>query len=68
MVKNLRPRQAADLLGVGLSTFWLIAKNDPDFPSLISLSPRCTVVREQDLADYLNRKVEAARPSQMVAA
>lgn len=68
MVKNLRPRQAADALGIGLSTFWLRAKTDPDFPSLISLSPRCTVVRERDLADYVDKKAQAAKQFQMVPA
>ena len=56
MLKNLRPRQAADALGISESTFWARSKDDPDFPDLIKLSPRCTVVREQDLIDYVERK------------
>lgn len=66
MVKNLRPRQAADALGIGLSTFWLKAKTDPDFPQLINLGPKCTVVREQDLVDYVNKKA-GLRHGQVVA-
>lgn len=59
MVKNLRPRQAAEALGIGLSTFWLKAKTDPDFPPLISLGPKATVVREADLEAYVERKAAA---------
>lgn len=56
MFKNLRPRQAAESLGVSESTFWLRAKTDPDFPKLIKLTQRCTIVREQDLIDYIEKK------------
>lgn len=56
MVKNLRPRQAADALGIGLSTFWLKARTDPDFPPLIRIGPKCTVVREADLEVYVEKK------------
>lgn len=66
MVKNLRPRQAADALGIGLSTFWLKARTDPDFPPLINLGPKCTVVREQDLVDYLDKKANATKQAQVV--
>ncbi len=60
MVKNLRPRQGADAIGVGLSTFWRLASTDPDFPQLIRLSPRCTVVREADLQAYMDLKAAKA--------
>lgn len=63
MIKNLRPRQAADALGIGMSTFWLWAKTDPDFPKLIKMSPQCTVVREQDLIDYVEKKAKRVEPS-----
>lgn len=66
MVKNLRPRQAADALGIGLSTFWLKAKTDPDFPTLINLGPKCTVVRESDLVDYVDKKASAAKQGKAV--
>jgi predicted DNA-binding transcriptional regulator AlpA len=61
MVKNLRPRQAADALGIGLSTFWLKAKTDPDFPPLIRLGAKSTVVREADLEAYVEKKSQASR-------
>lgn len=37
MVRNLRPRQAAAALGISVSSFWVWAKTDPDFPPLIHL-------------------------------
>ena len=46
MIRNLRPRPAADALGIGLSTFSNAAKNDPDFPPIIKLTPRCAVVTQ----------------------
>jgi predicted DNA-binding transcriptional regulator AlpA len=58
MVKNLRPRQAAEALGIGLSTFWLKAKTDADFPPLIRLGPKATVVREADLEAYVQKKAD----------
>jgi predicted DNA-binding transcriptional regulator AlpA len=61
MVKNLRPREAAEALGIGLSTFWAKAKTDPDFPPLISLGPKATVVREADLEAYVEKKAGARR-------
>lgn len=51
-----RPREAAKILGIGLSTFWLWAKKDPEFPKLVKLSTRCTAVRVSDLQAYVDRK------------
>lgn len=56
MVMNLRPREAAKVLGIGLSTFWLKAKTDPEFPKIIRLSPKAVVVRESDIAAYIEKK------------
>ena len=51
-----RPKEAAKILGIGLSTFWLWAKKDPEFPPLIKLSARCTAVRVSDLQAFVDRK------------
>lgn len=67
MVKNLRPRQAADALGIGLSTFWLKAKTDPDFPTLIRLGAKSTVVREADLEAYVEKKSQASAKAALAA-
>ena len=41
-LQSLRPKQAAELFGIGVATFWRWTKR-PDFPHGIHLSPRCTV-------------------------
>jgi len=41
---SLRPRQAADFLGIGKSTLWRWAKERPDtFPQPIRIGTRTTV-------------------------
>ncbi len=40
--KSFRPKQAAELLGIGVATLWRWTKR-PDFPKAIRLSARCTV-------------------------
>lgn len=56
-----RPRDGAALIGVSLSQFWLLAKTDPDFPDLIKLGPKTTVVRREDLIKYVENKPKATR-------
>jgi prophage regulatory protein len=71
MQKMLRPSEAAEALGIGLSTFWLKARTDPDFPPVIPLGPKTSVVREADLEAYVEKKAAAAlaaRPTATVAA
>lgn len=41
--KSYRPKQAAELLGIGIATLWRWAKERSDFPKPIHLSARCTV-------------------------
>ena len=53
---TVRPKEGAAILGIGLSTFWLRAKTDPDFPQLIKLSPKTVVVRLADLDAYVAAK------------
>ena len=61
MGNNLRPEAGAKKLGVSKAKFWLLAKEDPDFPELIKLSPRCTIVREDELDAYVDKKAVATR-------
>lgn len=56
--RTMRPARAAEMLGLGLSTFWRYAKIDPDFPRPIKLSPRCTVFYEGDLKSWVERKID----------
>lgn len=57
---TVRPRAAADILGIGLSTFWLKVKTDPKFPKVIKLAPRTAVVRLSDLQAYIDQKSATA--------
>ena len=41
--QSARPKQAAQLLGIGIATFWRWAKERSDFPKARNLSARCTV-------------------------
>lgn len=41
--ESVRPKRAADLLGVGSATLWRWVKVRPDFPKPRRLSARCTV-------------------------
>lgn len=58
---TVRPKEAAQMLGVGLSTFWLRVKTDPDFPQLIKLSPKICVMRVADLEAYVTGKAEGEK-------
>lgn len=44
-----RPAQAAEHLGIGLSTFWRYAKTVPDFPKGIKVSTRITLYLTDEL-------------------
>lgn len=41
--QSLRPRQAAEFLGIGRATLWRWAKERADFPRPLHLSARCTI-------------------------
>lgn len=47
--QSARPKAAASLLGVGVSTFWRWVKERPDFPKPRKLSSRCTTFDVQEL-------------------
>ena len=57
--KNYRPKQAAEYLGIGVATFWRWAKERQDFPKMIRLSARCTVVDGEQLVAW--RDAQAAK-------
>jgi predicted site-specific integrase-resolvase len=48
--QNYRPQEAADYLGVAISTVWLYAQQDKLHP--VKLSPRVTIFKKEDL-DHL---------------
>jgi prophage regulatory protein len=47
--KSYRPKQAAELLGIGTATLWRWIKERPGFPQPIRLSARCTVLAGDQL-------------------
>lgn len=49
MSKSLRPKQAADFLGIGRATLWRWSSERQDFPKARRLSSRCTVFLESEL-------------------
>lgn len=51
-VVNMRAREAAQYLGVGLSTVWLYAKQGKLTP--IKLSDRVTIFKKEDLDNFIN--------------
>lgn len=51
--KMVRPKDAAEKLGIGLSTLWSKAKNQADFPKPIKIGLRTTVFYEKDLDSYI---------------
>lgn len=53
---TVRPKRAAEMLGIGLSTLWDRVRTDEDFPELIKLSPKVCVMRVADLEDYVTAK------------
>lgn len=55
--KSLRPKQAADLLGVGPATLWRWAKERHDFPKPRRLSARCTVFDQDELVAWRDSKL-----------
>lgn len=57
----LRPKKAAEKLAIGLSTLWAKAKNDPDFPKPVKLSPGTTVFIERELDDWMARRAAHSR-------
>lgn len=57
---SVRPRQAAQFLGIGESTLWRWAKERADFPPPIKLGPRTTVWKIASLAAFRDAQAVAA--------
>ncbi|WP_299146744.1 AlpA family transcriptional regulator [uncultured Comamonas sp.] len=56
-----RPKVAAELLGVGVSTLWRWAKERSDFPKPRRLSPRCTVFDAGELVAWRDAQKGGAK-------
>ena len=55
-----RVGQVAQYYGIGVSTVWNRAKNDPEFPKPFRLGARTTVWAKSELDDYAE-KMQAMR-------
>lgn len=52
----LRPREAAEFLGIGRTLLFQLSETDPDFPRKIIITPRCVGWRRESLAQWLRRR------------
>lgn len=57
MPVSLRPKHAAEFLGIGRATFWRWVKERSDFPKPRRLSPRCTVFDQAELVAWRDAQV-----------
>jgi prophage regulatory protein len=57
--QSYRPKQAAELLGIGTATLWRWIKERPDFPRPIRLSARCTVIPGEKLIAWRDAQQSA---------
>ena len=58
--KSYRPKQAAELLGIGTATLWRWIKERDDFPRPMRLSTRCTVLDGDQLVAWRDAQCKAA--------
>jgi prophage regulatory protein len=58
---SLRPRKAAQFLGIGETTLWQWAKDRADFPKPIKLGPRTTVWELDKLIAWRNAQAQAVQ-------
>ncbi len=56
-----RPAAAARMLGMGESTLWAKAKNDPTFCKPIKLGARTTVFKTAELLAWVESKAQGVK-------
>ena len=61
MNKSLRPKHAAEFLGIGRATLWRWSKERADFPKGRRLSSRCTVFDQCELAAWRDAQTGSAK-------
>lgn len=54
--QNLRPKDAANYLAIGLSTLWLYIKQGK--LKAYKLSPQVTIIKREDLDNFINSRME----------
>lgn len=60
-MRIIRPRAAAEKLGIGLPTLWNWARSKQDFPKPIRLSGSASGFIESELDAWLERRVSESR-------
>lgn len=65
--QSLRPKEAANLLGIGVSTFWRWTKERPDMPVGRKLSARVTVFERAKLLAWRDAQASANSTNQNAA-
>lgn len=60
MNKSLRPKLAAEYLGIGRATLWRWSKERADFPKTRHLSARCVVFDAAELAAWRDAQTGVA--------
>lgn len=61
MNKSLRPKQAAEFLGIGRATLWRWSKERADFPKSRHLSSRCTIFDMAELETWRNAQTGSGK-------
>jgi prophage regulatory protein len=54
----LRPKDAADFLGIGRATLWRWSKERDDFPKPRVLSPRCVIFNKEELIAWRESRIK----------
>lgn len=54
--RALRPAAAAQKLGIAVSTLWLKARKETDFPHPVKIGPRTTIFMERELDAWLESR------------
>jgi prophage regulatory protein len=57
----LRPKRAAEFLGIGRATLWRWAKERADFPKPRYLSARCTIFDMAELTAWRDAQIGGAK-------
>lgn len=58
IARAARPKQVADILGIGIATVWRWTKTRQDFPKPRRLSARCTVFDLQEIIKWRDAQMQ----------
>ena len=58
-VENMRAKEVAEYLGIGLSTVWLMSKEKKLKP--IKLSPRVTIFRKSEIDAFIASRIDEVK-------